>query len=278
MFELPEMNVIAKQIQNTLKGKTIEKGSLGNSPHKFVWYNNTPAEFEELTRGKNIGNAKVMGRWMLIDFNPGYVFVLGECGGKVLYHPAGSSVPDKYHLYIIFTDNSFFTVTTQMWGAMELYKKGEEKNREYIKDMKTTPDNPGFTFDYFNNLVDSEIKKGKRSIKGLLTQDQIVPGLGNAIAQDIMFNAQIHPKYPIQDLSIMQRKTLFTSITGTIKEIFDKGGRYDEYDLFGKKGSYVRLMDKNAAGNPCPECGETIKKIQYLGGACYYCPGCQVPG
>jgi formamidopyrimidine-DNA glycosylase len=34
-------------------------------------------------------------------------------------------------------------------------------------------------------------------------------------------------------------------------------------------------MDKNAEGAACPACGKRIKKIQYLGGACYFCPRCQ---
>ena len=43
-----------------------------------------------------------------------------------------------------------------------------------------------------------------------------------------------------------------------------------------KPGKYVRLMDRKAAGQPCPGCGSTIvEKIQYLGGACYFCPDCQ---
>jgi formamidopyrimidine-DNA glycosylase len=57
--------------------------------------------------------------------------------------------------------------------------------------------------------------------------------------------------------------------------VIKKGGRYDEYDLFNQPGKYVRLMDKNAVGKPCPKCGGKIKKIQYLGGACYFCPVCQ---
>ena len=275
MFELPEITVLAKQINKTLKGKTIKKGILGNSPHKFVWYNRTHEEFEKLTTSKVIGNATVKGKWMFVEVNPGYVFVLGECGGKVLYHPPGSGLPKKYHLYFGFNDDSLFTITTQMWGAMELYKKGEELSRKYVKDMRTTPVESGFTIGYFNSLIDEVIKGVKRSVKGLLTQDQLIPGLGNAIAQDIMFKAHLHPKHPIQNLDTKQRKTLFDSIKTTIKEIITKGGRYDEYDLYGKHGSYVRLMDKKAAGNPCPECSTIIEKMQYLGGACYYCPVCQ---
>jgi len=51
MFELPEFATLASQINDVLAGKVIKKGSLGNTPHKFVWYNRTPNEFEELTYG-----------------------------------------------------------------------------------------------------------------------------------------------------------------------------------------------------------------------------------
>jgi formamidopyrimidine-DNA glycosylase len=61
----------------------------------------------------------------------------------------------------------------------------------------------------------------------------------------------------------------------TVAEISEKGGRYDEYDLYNSPGAYVRLMDKNALARPCPECGGDITKFQYLGGACYVCPVCQ---
>ncbi len=46
---------LAKQINATLTGKTIHQGQLGNSPHKFVWYNRRHEEFESLTQGKVIG-------------------------------------------------------------------------------------------------------------------------------------------------------------------------------------------------------------------------------
>ena len=44
MFELPEFITLARQINETLCGKTISGGSLGNSPHKFVWYNRSSDE------------------------------------------------------------------------------------------------------------------------------------------------------------------------------------------------------------------------------------------
>jgi formamidopyrimidine-DNA glycosylase len=275
MFELPEMVNLARQTNDTLQGKTVQKGQLGNSPHKFVWYNRTHDEFEELTRGKTVGKARSQGRFLFLPLEPGYVLLIGECGGKALYHPPGSKLPKKYHLYITFDDDSFFTVTTQMWGAMELYEEGKEQERDYVKGMKTTPSEPEFTYDYFSSLVDDLLEGQKRSAKALLTQDQIIPGLGNAIAQDILFRARLHPRHPIADLTPDQRKALYTAIVDTVGEVIELGGRYDEYDLHGNRGGYVRLMDKNALGRPCPACGGEVEKIQYLGGACYLCPSCQ---
>jgi formamidopyrimidine-DNA glycosylase len=275
MFELPELVVLARQISQTLKGRKIQKGTLGNSPHKWVWYNRTHEEFERLVEGKTVGEAYARGRWLFIPLEPGYVLSLGECGGRVLQHPQGSKVPKKYHLYLSFEDGSFFTATTQMWGAMELYEQGEEKKRKYIRGMKMTPNEPEFTYDYFAALVDRCAQEKKRSAKGLLTQDQIIPGLGNSIAQDILFRARIHPRRSIGELSTGEKRALYDAIKGTVREITEKGGRYDEYDLHGNPGNYVRIMDKNAVGRPCPECGGKVAKIQYLGGRCYFCPTCQ---
>ena len=84
MFELPEFATLCRQMNDTLTGKVIVQGSLGNSPHKFVWYNRTPDEFETLTRGKVVGQAWSKGRWLFVSLDPGYILLFGECGGKVL--------------------------------------------------------------------------------------------------------------------------------------------------------------------------------------------------
>ena len=162
-----------------------------------------------------------------------------------------------------------------MWGAMELYEKGMENERQYIKGMRTTPVEPGFTYDYFTKLIDAVSAAEKKSAKGLLTQNQIIPGLGNSIAQDILFRAQIHPRHSIGELNPGQRRDLYQAIVDTVQDIAAQGGRYDEVDLYGNPGGYVRIMDQHALDHPCPGCGGKVEKMAYLGGACYFCPVCQ---
>ncbi len=276
MFELPEVTTLAAQMNATLTGKTIRDGALGNSPHKFVWYNRNHDEFAALTAGKTVGRTAARGRWLLTAIEPGYRLVLGECGGRILYHADATTLPAKFHLHLHFDDDTHLTAMTQMWGAMELYAAGEEQERVYIKDMRPTPVDAAFSLAYFNGLVDTMLAAGKRSVKGLLTQDQLIPGLGNAIAQDIMFRARLQPRHALDTLTPTQRQALYEAIVDTVQSAIVQGGRNDEVDLYGQPGRYVRQMHSAAVERPCPACGAPIQKMQYLGGACYYCPRCQL--
>jgi len=275
MFELPEVTLLTRQINRTLKGKAVHTGNLGNSPHKFVWYNRTEAEFASLVTGKVVGEAFCRGRWLFIPLEPGFILLFGEFGGKLLYHQAGENPPKKVHLRVDFEDGSYLTEFTQMWGAMELHSITDVWDREYIKDMRTTPLEDNFTFDYFNQLIEEVARVQKTGAKGLLTQNQLIPGLGNACTQGILYNARIHPCQNIAEMSAGTRQDLYNAIRTTLRAIIEGGERYDEVDLFGNPGGYIRLMDKNAVGKPCPTCGALIEKFAYLGGACYVCPACQ---
>jgi formamidopyrimidine-DNA glycosylase len=275
MFEIAECVTLAEQMSRRLSGKRIVSGSLGNSPHKFVWYNVKPKEFAAAVVSRTVGAAYARGRWIFVPLNEGYVLVLGECGGRILLHESASRLPTKYHLSLLFEDGSALSATTQMWGAMELYEKGKELERKYIHDMRTTPIEKGFDLRYFSALVTEAVAAGNRTVKALLTQEQMIPGLGNAIAQDIMFGAGLHPKQPLEQLDAKRIAKLHRAITDTVREAIRLGGRNDECDLYGRAGRYVRIMDKNAVGHPCPKCGARVEKTAYLGGACYFCPKCQ---
>jgi formamidopyrimidine-DNA glycosylase len=275
MFELPEYLVLARQMNETLRGRRVGAGSLGNSPHKFVWYNRRPDEFARLTKGKRVGAASVRGRWLSLPLEPGYVLLLGECGGRVLFHPAGTAPPAKYHLLVRFDDGAALSVTTQMWGAMELFEAGKELERKYVKDMRPTPVDRAFTRRYLSALIDSLLEGEKLTAKGLLTQHQLIPGLGNAIAQDILFAARLSPRRPLGELGPAERGRLHAAIVKTVRAVTAQGGRNDEIDLFGRPGGYVRRMDKHAAGKPCPNCGTKVVRQAFLGGAVYFCPSCQ---
>jgi formamidopyrimidine-DNA glycosylase len=276
MFELPELTTIARQMAETIEGKVIAEGLLGNTPHKFVWYNIEHGEFSAIVAGKRVGHPHAEGKWLFVPLEPGFVLLLGEWGGRILYHEAPASPPAKFHLYLAFDDGSALSATTQMWGGVGLFEEGLERDYDYVKNMRPQPSDPDFTWEYFVALVDEVRVEGKRSVKGLLTQEGLVPGVGNALAQDIRFRAWLHPRHDLAELTEHQLRTLYDETVATVAEVTEAGGRNDERDLFGNGGGYVRIMDAKAAGRPCRRCGTPVQKMQYLGGACYVCPSCQV--
>jgi formamidopyrimidine-DNA glycosylase len=54
-----------------------------------------------------------------------------------------------------------------------------------------------------------------------------------------------------------------------------RGNSPHKFDLYNHPGKYRKILDSRQVGKPCPECGTSIEKQQYLGGAVYYFPSCQ---
>jgi len=85
----------------------------------------------------------------------------------------------------------------------------------------------------------------------------------------------IHPKRKKSTITDFQKAELFHSLKVTLNKMTDMGGRDTEKDLFDCIGGYKTILSKNTFKNPCPNCGNTIVKEAYLGGAVYFCPTCQ---
>ena len=54
--ELPEAMILAKQMNEELKGREIAECTCGNSPHKWVFYNRPREEFGEIVPGRKVGD------------------------------------------------------------------------------------------------------------------------------------------------------------------------------------------------------------------------------
>ena len=278
MIEIPEATTIALQMKDELTGKTIKKFSRGNLTHKFLWLNRPDEEFEAITPGLVVEGASSFGRSIYLHLGS-HMLWWGDTGGKLLYHPLGEKLPKKYHLIWHFEDDSALTFAMQMWGSVKLLDRSEF---DQIPKEETgiPPLEPEFTFERFGQMLENYPEKTAKGIKGFLvatgyvTPDHI-SGLGNAIVQDVLFNARLSPKRKIPDITLAELNRLYDSIQKTVAEAIELGGRYDERDLYNQPGGYVRLMDRKSVGTPCLNCRQEIIKISYLGGACYLCQNCQ---
>jgi formamidopyrimidine-DNA glycosylase len=275
MNELPECLNIAGQLNKTSNNKKIITVISGYTPHKLVGYFGKPPEYQDLLAGKTIGKASAYGG--MVEIKAGSANILFGEGVGIRFHNKNTPRPAKHQLLIEFDDGSALSGAVQMYGGLGVFLDGGCDNSYYkAAKEKVSPFSPAFDKGYFDDMV-SAVNVQKLSVKALLATEQRIPGLGNGILQDILFNAKLHPKKKVSTLSVKDKESLFSSIKTTISAMATQGGRDIELDLFGRPGGYKTILSKNTVNKPCPVCGIIIKKETYLGGNIYYCEKCQKP-
>ncbi len=273
MIEMPEALAVSKQINETISGKRIMNVIAAQSPHKFAWYHGDPGKYHELLAGKVIGKATGHGSMVEIQAEDA-VILFGE-GVGIRFHGENEKRPQKHQLLIEFDDFTAISASIQMYGGLWCFKEGEFDNPYFlVAKEKPSPFSEQFDRDYFDHIV-SVPGNENLSAKALLATEQRIPGLGNGVLQDILYNAGIHPRKKVKTFTAKDKEILFDSVKATLAEMTLQGGRDTERDLFGCLGGYKTKLSKNTVDKPCPVCGKVIKKEAYLGGSIYYCEGCQ---
>ncbi|MBN2863516.1 MAG: endonuclease VIII [Bacteroidales bacterium] len=272
MLEIPESKTISLQAGKTLINKRITEVFNATSPHKFAFYNGDPLKYPDILEGRQVISAKGHGMFVDLCFDKDTYLSIGD-GTNMRYYPPSEKAPDKYQLLITFDDNSCIAFNVAMYGGIWAYKDFFD-NKYHQGSLKSiSPLEDAFSEEYFDKLIRSVTKD--ISAKALLATEQRIPGIGNGVLQDILFNSGINPKRKKSTISDPELKKLFRSIKVTLKTMTDLGGRDTEKDFFGKNGGYKTLLSKNTVQQPCPKCGELIRKEAYMGGAVYFCPSCQ---
>lgn len=272
MLEIPEAQTIARQLTETVMGKTISRVVAAASPHGFAWYSGDPASYGEMLNGKRItGTAAYGGRpeiWaedMRISFGDGV---------NVRYLAAGEKRPGKHQLLMELMDGDAIYCTVQMYGGLWAFPEGMKDDYYYnVAKEKPSPLSDEFDAAYFQSLLADEAQK--LSAKAFLATEQRIPGLGNGVLQDILWHAKIHPKRKMGTLRDGEYETLYQTVKSLLAEMTAKGGRDTEKDLFDKPGGYQTVMSRKNDGMPCPACGTMIRRMAYMGGNVYVCEGCQ---
>lgn len=273
MIELPEALILSHEINEVLSGKTIKSVIAAHSPHKLAWYHEDPNMYHDLMSGKTIKKSYNQGGFVKTEIGDNIILLLSE-GVRIRYFKEGEQLPPKHQLQIEFTDHSSLICSVQMYGGLVAFKDGDYDNDYYgAARNKPSPLSEEFNEEYFDQLLSGVSEK--ISLKAFLATEQRIPGLGNGILQDILFNARIHPKRKISSLVENEKSTLFNSVTKTVAEMTKKGGRDTEQDIFGYPGNYQTILCKNTVNKPCQVCNNIIQKQAYMGGSIYFCPECQ---
>ncbi len=129
-------------------------------------------------------------------------------------------------------------------------------------------DAKAFTHAAFRALA----KTRRDQVKVFLMDKSALDALGNAYADEALFEAQIHPKTFVRSLSPQEIDRLHDAVTKVIAEASAEVARRAP-PLDEKVRDFLKV--RNRHGKPCPRCGSTIRKAGVHGHDAFFCPTCQ---
>jgi formamidopyrimidine-DNA glycosylase len=122
------------------------------------------------------------------------------------------------------------------------------------------------------------ISRRKGRLKSLLLDQSFLAGIGNIYADEILFEAGLHPLTPASRLSKKEIGRLWAAIRRILKKAVAAGGSSirDYKDADGRDGLFQN--DHRVYGRmdlPCPRCGANVRRLVIGGRASFFCPRCQ---
>ncbi len=123
----------------------------------------------------------------------------------------------------------------------------------------------------------AKLLAGRRTqIKGVLRDQGIIAGIGNAYSDEVLHVAKMSPYKLAASLTADEVAALHAAIVTTLRDAVKRSAGLAAGGLKVEKKTGLRVHGR--AGQPCPVCGDTIREVSFADSALQYCPTCQTGG
>ncbi|GAA3073412.1 Fpg/Nei family DNA glycosylase [Streptomyces goshikiensis] len=129
-----------------------------------------------------------------------------------------------------------------------------------------------FDRDAFAALLAGE----RRQIKGVLRDQGVIAGIGNAYSDEILHRAKVSPFKLAASFDEEQVTHLYGAVQDTLREAVARSHGVAAGRLKAEKKSAMRVHGRE--GEPCPVCGDTVRSVSFADSSLQYCPTCQTGG
>lgn len=276
MPELPEAEVVARQLRARLSGAVLKDCWVGRSDivreglDRLDWY-----------RGARLAEVSRHGKSVALAFERGVErrYLVAELGmtGLLLFR-APSAAYEK-HTHLILSFEGACEAEARYWNPRRfgrvhlLDRPGLDRflARRFGADPLT------IAWPAFRDLV--RARRGR--LKALLMHQQVLAGIGNIYANEILYRARLHPYRRASSLRAETVRRLYDSMRTVLGEAIAAGGS-SVRDFLAPDGSRGRYQEQHLVydreGRPCPaRCGRTIRRLPGERSS-FYCPACQPRG
>lgn len=284
MPELPEVHALASDLAHRLTGRTIESLDIVSFAALKT--------FDPLATalaGQTITGVSRWGKFLDISVgNEGELHLVmhlaragwvrwREIAAKETARP--SKGPLAARLVLLPTDDPAHTPGV----GLDITEAGSKKSLAIyvvtdpqlvpgIARLGPDPLSPDFTERMFTDILHSA---GRAQIKGILRNQSVIAGIGNAYSDEILHAAKMSPFKPAS-MTDADIAVLYDAAQATLRAAVDRADGLAASELKSEKKS--RMQVHGRTGQACPVCGDTVREVIFADSTLQYCPTCQTGG
>jgi formamidopyrimidine-DNA glycosylase len=141
-----------------------------------------------------------------------------------------------------------------------------------IARLGPDPLDAAFTIDVLAAILTAA---GRSQLKGVLRDQSVIAGIGNAYSDEILHVAKMSPFKPAA-MPPDDVERLYAAISTTLRDAVARSEGLAASELKKEKKSGLRVHGRT--GEPCPVCGDTVREVSFADSSLQYCPTCQTGG
>lgn len=270
MPELPEAEITKRKL-TPLIGKTV--ASFYCDWPRGLRVTTSPQKMAADIRGRKILGLDRHGKVIILSLGERVIAFHQRMSGRLMIAPRNVKPGKFVHHRLTFSDGSaLWFLDPRKFGIIWYGKPDDVKKDPYHR--KLGPDGLLITISDFK----ARLRKHRGMIKPLLLRQDVVAGIGNIVADEMLWESRINPKQHLEALKNADLSRLFRAM----KNVFSRGIRAQGSSLrdwshpdgeSGKFQKYFRVYGRG--GEKCPRCRTPIKRILTGGRGTWLCPRCQ---
>ncbi|MEV5138110.1 DNA-formamidopyrimidine glycosylase family protein [Streptomyces syringium] len=275
MPELPEVEALAGFLTEHLVGRTVDR-VLPLTVSVLKTYDPPLTDVE----GRTVVGVRRHGKFLdLVTDGPHLVFHLARAGWLRWRDPLPDAPPrpgkgpSALRVRLAGPAGDGFDLTeagTQK--RLAVYCVRDVAEVPGIARLGPDPLAPEFTLEVFAGLLREE----RRQLKGVLRDQSVIAGIGNAYSDEILHAARMSPFKLAASLTEEETAALYAALGATLRDALERSRGHAAGELKAEKKSGLRVHGRT--GQSCPVCQDTIREVSYRDSSLQYCPTCQTGG
>lgn len=278
MPELPEVETVKNGIEKFIGNAKIVNVMVRNRCLR----EEVPADMESKIIEARIQKYNRVGKYITIDLDRGLSLIwhLGMSGKIKTVKDLPIEFTKHDHIILVTDNGCLIYNDPRRFGVFTYARTCKIKDFRFFKKIGMDP----FDEKLNEHYLFEHLKNKKIPIKAALLDQQIINGIGNIYASEILYAARISPLRKANEITLNECKNIIVNTRIVLQKAIDNGGSTlrDYHKPDGSLGYFQNLhCVYNKTGNPCPNCICDIKKTGGIqktvqsGRSTFYCPTLQ---